>query len=90
MIPSVSYLGHYPCQCCEPIDGSGSVAASYAYGTWGAQTSVSESIPGVNGWVYPYRYDGRDGVRCDASERLYWTRMRHEASDRSRMTRLVQ
>jgi hypothetical protein len=48
------------------VDSNGASVASYAYDPWGVLTSMSESIPNANGWVNPYRYDGRDGVRSDA------------------------
>ncbi len=57
-------------------DVHGAVVASYSYDTWGALTSVSETIPNANGWVNPYRYDGRDGVRSDAATSLDWMRVR--------------
>ena len=57
-------------------DASGNVVASYAYDTWGNLTSASESIPNANGWVNPYRFDGRDGVRYDASTGLDWMAVR--------------
>jgi RHS repeat-associated protein len=56
------------------VDKSGNVVASYAYDTWGNLTSSSESF--ANGWTNPYRYDGRDGVRYDASDGLYWMQVR--------------
>ncbi len=56
------------------VDASGNSVASYAYDTWGALTSVTESF--ANGWTNPYRYDGRDGVRYDASDGLYWMSVR--------------
>lgn len=58
------------------VDATGAVVATYAYDTWGNLTSVSESIPNANGWVNLYRYDGRDGVRYDAADGLYWMRVR--------------
>ncbi len=30
----------------------------------------------ANGWVNPYRYDGRDGVRSDVASGLDWMRVR--------------
>lgn len=56
------------------VDASGNPVASYAYDTWGNLTSASESF--ANGWSNPYRYDGRDGVRYDAVDGLYWMRVR--------------
>ncbi len=47
------------------VDASGNPVASYAYDTWGTLTSVTENF--ANGWMNPYRYDGRDGVRYDAA-----------------------
>jgi hypothetical protein len=55
------------------VDASGNMAASYTYDTWGNVTSASERIPtAAGGWSNPYRYDGRTGVRYDASDGLYW------------------
>jgi RHS repeat-associated protein len=56
------------------VDASGNQVASYTYDTWGNLTSASETF--ANGWTNPYRYDGRDGVRYDAADDLYWMRMR--------------
>jgi RHS repeat-associated protein len=53
-------------------DASGAVVASYSYDTWRHLAASSESIPNANGWVNPYRFDGRDGVRCDAATGLDW------------------
>ncbi|HEX2347692.1 MAG TPA: RHS repeat-associated core domain-containing protein, partial [Ktedonobacterales bacterium] len=53
-------------------DASGAVVATYAYDAWGNLTTSSENIPGANGWVNPFRFDGRDGVRYDDSDGLYW------------------
>ncbi len=36
----------------------------------------SESLPNANGWVNPYRYDGRDGVRSDTTTGLDWMSVR--------------
>ena len=36
----------------------------------------SETIPNANGWVNPYRYDGRDGVRSDVATGLDWMAVR--------------
>ena len=57
-------------------DTNGNVVASYAYDTWGNLTSASESLPTANGWVNPYRFDGRDGVRYDAATGLDWMAVR--------------
>jgi YD repeat-containing protein len=57
-------------------DASGAVVASYAYDSWGNLTSASEAIPNANGWVNPYRYDGRDGVRYDAATNFDWLSVR--------------
>ena len=53
-------------------DANGAVVASYSYDAWGNLTSSSESIPNVNGWVNPSRFDGRDHARYDASDGLTW------------------
>jgi RHS repeat-associated protein len=59
------------------VDASGATVASYAYDSWGnLLAGSSESIPNANGWVNPYRYDGRDGARYDASDGLYWLSVR--------------
>jgi RHS repeat-associated protein len=58
------------------VDGSGTVVASYAYDTWGNLTSSSENFGSGVTWTNPYRYDGRDGVRYDASDGLYWMQVR--------------
>lgn len=55
-------------------DTSGAVVASYLYDSWGALTSSTETF--ANGWSNPYRYDGRDGARYDASDGLYWLSVR--------------
>ena len=57
-------------------NASWNVVASYAHDTWGNLTSASESIPNANGWVNPYRFDGRDGVRYDAATGLDWMSVR--------------
>ena len=57
-------------------DASGAVVATYAYDAWGNLTTSSEAIPGANGWVNPFRFDGRDGVRYDGSDGLYWMSVR--------------
>ncbi|HEX8996234.1 MAG TPA: RHS repeat-associated core domain-containing protein [Ktedonobacterales bacterium] len=38
--------------------------------------SAAEGISNANGWTNPYRYDGRDGARYDASTGLYWLSVR--------------
>jgi RHS repeat-associated protein len=58
------------------VDASGNQVASYAYDPWGNLTRASERIPNANGWTNPYRYDGRDGVRYDAADGLYWMSVR--------------
>ncbi len=57
-------------------DASGVSVADYSYDTWGALTNSSESIPNAGGWVNPYRYDGRDGVRSDTTTGLDWMAVR--------------
>ncbi len=57
-------------------DASGVSVADYSYDTWGALTNSSETIPNANGWVNPYRYDGRDGVRSDVATGLDWMAVR--------------
>jgi RHS repeat-associated protein len=56
------------------VDATGTPVASYSYDSWGNLTSSSESF--TNGWTNPYRYDGRDGARYDASDGLYWLSVR--------------
>jgi YD repeat-containing protein len=58
------------------VDKSGNVVASYAYDTWGNLTSSSENFGSGVTWTNPYRYDGRDGVRYDASDGFYWMQVR--------------
>lgn len=57
-------------------DASGAVVATYAYDTWGNLTTSSESIPNAHSWVNPFRFDGREGVRYDGSDGLYWMSVR--------------
>ncbi len=57
-------------------DASGVSVADYSYDSWGALTNSSETIPNANGWVNPYRYDGRDGVRSDVATGLDWMSVR--------------
>src|SRR6185437_3303892 len=56
------------------VDSAGATVASYAYDTFGVITSSSETF--ANGWVNPYRYDGRDRVRYDGETGLYWMSVR--------------
>src|SRR5579884_4159506 len=56
------------------VNGSGTVAASYSYDAFGNLLASSGSF--ANGWVNPYRYDGRDRVRYDAETGLYWMSVR--------------
>jgi RHS repeat-associated protein len=56
------------------VDANGVSVASYSYDSWGNLTASSESF--TNGWTNPYRYDGRDGARYDASDGLYWLSVR--------------
>lgn len=58
------------------VDANGTVVAHYHYDEFGNLTDNSETIPNANGWVNPYRYDGRDGVRYDAETGLYWMSVR--------------
>lgn len=58
------------------VDGSGNVVAHYAYDEFGNLTDNTEQIPNTNGWVNPYRYDGRDEVRYDSEMGLYWMSVR--------------
>ncbi|HEX8996242.1 MAG TPA: RHS repeat-associated core domain-containing protein [Ktedonobacterales bacterium] len=58
-------------------DTNANLVASYSYDSWGNLTSSNETFTnGANGWSNPYRYDGRDGARYDASTGLYWLSVR--------------
>ena len=74
--PRYSYVYDARGDVVNLTDSNGNVVANYAYDTWGNLTSASESLPNANGWVNPYRCDGRDGVRYDASTGLDWMRVR--------------
>ncbi len=62
------------------VDDAGNLVAHYHYDRFCNSTDNTEAIPNANGWVNPYRYDGRvwwrDGVRYDAADGLFWLRVR--------------
>lgn len=61
------------------VDASGNVVAPHHYDAFGNltdNTDNTEQIPYATGWVNPYRYDGRDGVRYDSETGLYWLSVR--------------
>jgi uncharacterized protein RhaS with RHS repeats len=58
----------------ELTDDQGNTVASYTYDDWGGITNSTGSF--ANGWVNPYRYDGRDRVRYDEETGLYWMSVR--------------
>ncbi|HEX6541440.1 MAG TPA: hypothetical protein VF040_06775 [Ktedonobacterales bacterium] len=49
---------------------------SYSYDAFGQLTSLSETFGCTTTWTYPYRYDGRDGVRFDGESGMYWLSVR--------------